>query len=402
MGKLSRALFCLGLVFAPWAGARAESTASWLSLPTGAKQAAFSGSMGALVDDVEALGVNPAGLADLSGNQISALHNQWAQNLTAEHLALGQGFGNAGIALGGDYFNFGQVPLYNLSSIGTPVANGTFSPLGMDFYAGGGMEMLPGLSLGADAKIIFQSLVSGSTSSAEAVDLGVLYRNRPTGLSGGLALLNLGTALEGADLPLALQLSAAYQIQVGIGHELSFGADGSLGLKDTNGSTVGAGAEYLYQGVVAIRAGYRLASYGQLDGLAGLSAGVGVHLGPAELSYALTTLGDLGMGHQVSLSYRFGSSPGKPLAAPTGLETGWDEGAMIFSWDHVRQIGVAGYNFYLKRPQDSDFKKMNEKPIEENTVTLDHAKSGVAYRLGVTTVDRDGHESDMAQLTLSP
>ncbi len=48
--------------------------------------------------------------------------------------------------------------------------------------------------------------------------------------------------------------------------------------------------EYWYRGTVALRAGYRLAGYGNLQGLAGLSAGVGVKLEQAELDYALTTL----------------------------------------------------------------------------------------------------------------
>ena len=403
----SVAKFCLvvlgsGFFLSLSAGSWADTTASWLDIPSGAKQAAFSGSLGALVDDVEALRVNPAGLADLSGDQVIALHNQWAQNLTMEHFAYGHGFGTSGIALGGDYINFGQVALYDLSPLGAPQANGTFSPLGMDFYAGAGLEVAPGLSLGAEGKILFQSLVSGTTSSAEAIDLGILYRHRPTGLSGGLALLNLGTTLDGADLPLALHLSAAYQTELAVGHEIALGADGGLALNDKNGSTVSVGAEYLYQGLAALRVGYRLISSGQLGGLSGLSAGVGLNLGPTEWSYALTTLGELGVGHQVSLSYRFGSAGQRPLTAPTGLVKGWEDGKIILSWDPAREVGVAGYNFYLKKPKDQTFKKVNARPLQDNTVTLEHIKNGVTYQFGITTVTRDGRESSMSTLTMEP
>ena len=392
----------LGLGFSLCRGAWAETTASWLNLPSSARQAAFSGALGALADDLDALGVNPAGLAAQGGPEISVLHNQWAQNLSVEHLALGRGFGTWGAALGGDYYNFGSVPLYDLTPLGTPVSNGTFTPLAMDFAAGAGLEIFPGMSLGADAKIIFQSLVNGVTSSGEAVDLGFLYRNRPSGLSVGMAMLNLGSAMDGADLPLGVHLSAAFQNQLAIGHEISLGAEGGLGLADGGHFTFGAGAEYWYQWVVALRAGYRAASYGNLEGLAGLSAGVGVKLGQAELSYALTTLGDLGMGHQVSLSYLFESEGFRTPSAPAGLEAGMEDGKMELSWEAVREIGVVGYNFYLKRPGEKDFKKISSNPLRENSVSLARIKMGKTYQFGVTTVGRDGRESAMSILALTP
>src|SRR5580692_6075261 len=153
--KLAVLLAFLGLVPVT---VRAQVAASWLLIPTSAGQAALSGAMGALVDDVDALGVNPAGLAELSGNEAELLHNIWAQNLTVEHLAYGHGFGNWGLALSGDYFNFGQVNFYSLGSSGTPVANGGFSPMGLDLYAGLGLVLAPGFELGLDGKFIMENL----------------------------------------------------------------------------------------------------------------------------------------------------------------------------------------------------------------------------------------------------
>src|SRR5580692_9598974 len=129
MKKMTIAVLFILLGLAPLA-AHADEAASWLLIPTSTKQAALAGAMGSLVDDVDSLGVNPAGLAELSGHEAELLHNIWAQNLTVEHLAYGHGFENWGFALSGDYFNFGQVNFYSISG-GAPVANGSFTPVGL-------------------------------------------------------------------------------------------------------------------------------------------------------------------------------------------------------------------------------------------------------------------------------
>lgn len=377
----------------------AGTTAAWLGLPGGTRQAAFSGSLGALAEGVDAAGANPAGLTGTRGGEISLLHDQWAQDLSVEHLAYAQGFESVGFAVAGDYLNFGQVPLYDIGPSGNPQATGAFSPLAMDLYGAAAVELFRGLSLGAGGKMILQSLESGVTSSAPALDLGVKYRNASTGLALGLALMNLGGTLDGAPLPLSLDIAGACQVWAGFGQEVNLGAGCSLGLNDRNGNTVSLGAEYLHRGLGAVRAGYRFASYGNLQGLAGLSGGVGVHLGPAELAYSLTTLGDLGAGHQISLSYRFGGGSG-PLPAPSGLTSGWEEGKMLLAWEPVREREAVGYNLYMKGPNDSEFKKKNARPLEENGVTLKRMKRGAAYTIGITTVGRDGKESAMSILTV--
>ena len=373
--------------------------ASWLGIPSSARQAALSGALGGLSDDADALGINPAGLASLKGYEINALHNQWAQNLTVEHLALGQGLDKAGWALGGDFVNFGQVDLYGITS-GAPVANGTFSPSGLDLYGGAGLEISNGLSLGVDVKYIQESLQTNTGSSAFAADFGLGLLPSTDGLSFGLALLNLGSNLESTALPLSLDLSGAFRMNLSQDHNLNLGVDGKWGLSDINGSTASLGAEYWYHDTLALRVGYRLASFGTLQGLAGLSAGVGVKLTDLELSYALTTLGDMGTGHQISLSYRFGS-PEKPVSTvPTGLSGEREDGQATVTWREPSPEKVAGYNCYLKKPGSGEFKLITGKPITDMNLTLKHLKSKKDYVVGVTAVGKDGKESDMAQTTL--
>src|SRR5580692_13104736 len=61
MNKMKNAILLVLLGLVPLAS-RADESASWLLFPTSTRQAALSGAIGALVDDVDALGVNPAGL----------------------------------------------------------------------------------------------------------------------------------------------------------------------------------------------------------------------------------------------------------------------------------------------------------------------------------------------------
>ena len=86
---------------------------------------------------------------------------------------------------------------------------------------------------------------------------------------------------------------------------LTFAMDGDVILDDTGLSTLSAGGEYWYHQLLAVRAGYKFAPYGSLDGVRGLSAEAGVRLNSFELDYALTTLGDLANTHQLSLLTRF-------------------------------------------------------------------------------------------------
>jgi hypothetical protein len=104
---------------------------------------------------------------------------------------------------------------------------------------------------------------------------------------------------------MSLDVTGAFKNELGKGHQLILAADGNINLRTSNGSTAGAGAEYWYQGLVALRTGYRFAPYGNLSGLAGYSAGVGIKLGKTELAYAMTTLGDFGTGNQISIKTGF-------------------------------------------------------------------------------------------------
>ena len=287
--------------------------ASWLKVPGSAEAAGMGGAFSAVGQDVNALSSNPAGLALLDAPQLALMHNLWVQDLTTEHLAYGQAFPDlrGGAALGLDYVNFGSVDKYNVVS-GVPVSAGSYSPMAFALTAGYGRELVAGLYAGLDLQALSQSL-STNSSFTVAGDLGFLYQVPQQGPKFSLVLSHLGGNLDQASLPTQLRLGASYMKGFGLSgsaadkvvpHQVTATVEGNLDLAGMDLSSFTLGGEYWYKQLLAVRAGYHFAAYGDLTGLAGLTLGAGVRYKDFELDYALTTLGDLGATHQLSLLTR--------------------------------------------------------------------------------------------------
>lgn len=311
--KKSLILLALALhPFALWAASVNEGS-SWLKVPGSAEAAGMGGAFSAVGQDVNALSSNPAGLALLDGPQLALMHDLWVQDLTTEHLAYGQAFPDlkGGGALGLDYVNFGSVDKYNVVA-GVPVAAGSYSPSAFALTAGFASELTPGLFAGVDLQALSQNL-SANSSFTVAGDLGFLYRLTKDGINFSMVLSHLGGNLDQASLPLQLRLGTSYSKAFGepgtalektIPHRITATLEGNLDLSGMDLSSFTLGGEYWYKGLLAARLGYHFAAYGDLTGLAGLTLGAGIRYKDFELDYALTTLGDLGATHQLSLLTR--------------------------------------------------------------------------------------------------
>jgi outer membrane protein OmpA-like peptidoglycan-associated protein len=70
-----------------------------------------------------------------------------------------------------------------------------------------------------------------------------------------------------------------------------------------NGPSLHVGAEYLPVPELAVRLGYQTGpqDLGTLGALSGLTAGLGVNVGPLSLDYAITPYGKLGIAHRIGL-----------------------------------------------------------------------------------------------------
>ncbi|HEY5038750.1 MAG TPA: PorV/PorQ family protein, partial [bacterium] len=278
----------------------------------------MGGAYAAVADDVNALEINPAGLAGIKESQITFQHSFWAQDLSMEHLAYGQSLSKkSGLGFGVDYMNLGSVDKILIGPSG-PVGNGSYSPMALNVSGGFGTVLLDHLKVGATVKFLMQNIQTTSSATA-AIDGGLIYSIPRSGFSFAIVMNNLGGTLDTDSLPLQLTLGAAFKTIIGKDKSVSKSAssssvprnvltlstEGDLTLNDMGLSNYRVGAEYWYNQQIAAQVGYRFAPYGDLAGVRGFACGVGFRLQKWEVSYALTTQGDMGSTHQISLMTRF-------------------------------------------------------------------------------------------------
>lgn len=279
-------------------GAGAQA-APWLKLPNNARSAALGEAGVALADTVDAASQNPAGLAQLTGQQLSFMHNAYIMDSAMEHVAYGlKATENLGLAISLDYLNFGKIDKYLVDN-NQLVAAGSFNPSGLHVDLGAGYG-LGAFSLGVNAKMVSQTF-EGSGGSAFGADLGALWKQGETGLSLGAALQNFGSQLDGANLPMGVRAGGAYRLGLGSG-VAALAADLSVPSADTAASVFGAGLEFTGAELYALRAGYKAAGNG---GAGGFTLGGGLRYNIAQLDYAFNSVGELGNAHQVSALIRF-------------------------------------------------------------------------------------------------
>ena len=277
-----------------------SQAAPWLGLSNNARNAAMGGAGVAVADDVNAASLNPAGLAQLKGQEVSLMHKAYVLDSSIEHLGYGLGLNDhLGVALSLDYMNYGSVDKFSLDATNKLVASGSFNPSSYHVDLGSGYA-IGALSAGLNLKVVGQSLDGGSSTSAFAVDLGTMWKTEG-GFSLGLALQDLGSQLDGANLPTAVRLGGAYRLGLG-DNGLTLAADLAAPEADSSASTLGLGLEFNGHDAYALRAGYLAAGNG---GASGLTLGAGLGYKILHLDYAFSAVGVLGNSNQISALLQF-------------------------------------------------------------------------------------------------
>lgn len=302
-GRLLAILALAALAAAParlLAGDRLASrnAMSFLLLGAGPRAMAMGEAFTGLADDVTALSWNAAGLAHLSDPEIFFMHNQWIANLKQEFLAGAVPLWGGCAAAQAAYLNSD----IQLRRDGDGLITGSgFNPYSLSAGLAFGLPVGRDFAAGASLNYAREQLDDASYQSAYA-DLGAMFR--PTGAwwSVGAAVQNLGLPVAGYSLPLTLRVGVAGRF---FSDQLNFTADAARTLPGW--FRYGVGAEYWYRNLIALRAGYLYRpEFEGLDRLSGLRAGLGFNIQGYQLDYALSPLGDLGLGHRVSFTYFFG------------------------------------------------------------------------------------------------
>jgi hypothetical protein len=292
-----------------------SQTATWLNLPDSPRTAAMGDASVALGGDVNTLSVNPAGLSDLGGQQLSLMEDSDVQNMSFEHIAYGLDLGPAdGVAVSVDYMNYGSIAEYEQQN-GLLVPNGTVQPYGLGVDLGYG-HAIGDFSVGGTVQLVTENLGVGENSTVGG-DLGLQWRHQaPSGWAAGLAVRNFGAQLDDSDLPTVYQAGVAYYQSLLAGEQgLNFTADAAVPTAEVNAESLSFGAEYTGYSLWAIRAGYRFIGN---NGVGGLSVGGGLKYRGIAIDYAFVNGGVLGNANLISLSILL---PSSAIPAPTPLPT---------------------------------------------------------------------------------
>jgi long-subunit fatty acid transport protein len=293
---------CAGAALAVLTGpacAQSVGGAASLMISPGARADGMGRSFVSLADDGTAVWWNPAALAYTKNRNLSAMHAQLVPELASdvyyEYLGYTQyleGWGGLGFSI--VYLTYGK-------QIATDEGGqelGTFSSFEVSPSVAYGTELMENLAVGINLKFVHIDLAPKwatlegipGKGNTFAVDLGVLFTAMDQRLAVGGIFQNLGPKIAYIDEDQADPLSR--NLKVGLSYLVFRRGDSHLvGSFDVNKPMVywedepiyNGGAEYRFNDLLAVRAGYVYDDQGTIKGP---TFGIGLALGPYSFDYA--------------------------------------------------------------------------------------------------------------------
>ncbi|HAI86643.1 MAG TPA: hypothetical protein DCL63_06620 [Firmicutes bacterium] len=290
--KTTALVLALALAFtlAPAAARAADDgvgTAASLDIGMGARALGMGGAHIAVADDAAAIYYNPAGLALVSGRNVTSLYT--SQFGAAGYVALGYAQKNIGVGL------------LRLDASGIEETDefanvtGVFGVTDLAAIVGYGATVFSNLSLGASAKL-YQQTLPENTGRGVTFDAGAILSL----IDGKLRLGAVGRNLIGS-LKYTSGETDPFDRSFGVGvafcpiENLTIAGDAVL----KGGFTGKLGAEYRFK-QIAVRAG---GSFG--GGQTSITAGAGFGLPGFSIDYAYQTHNVLPDSHRLSLCVKF-------------------------------------------------------------------------------------------------
>jgi len=286
----------------------------------------MAGAFVAVPGDIHNLAYNPAGLTELEPKRHgTATYLNHLLDFQSGFLAYAQPFQKGTIAAGLHFFDYGQLEGKNTS--GEPTGN--FGANSVAFSVGYAKKffdsgVLKNLLLGGNGKFIrFQ--IDNFTSTALALDLGMIYMIPSQQLNIGLAVFNWGTTTSAFietkdDLPLNYQIGISkklahlplmYSISLVKFNDEDFDVHvGGIDDIQINGLDLRLGGEFTLTEQLFLRLGYNTVGQDQKvdtgkDRLAGVSLGLGFKVNSIDVDYSFSSFGEVGSLNRVTLIGRF-------------------------------------------------------------------------------------------------
>jgi Uncharacterised protein family (UPF0164) len=167
------------------------SGAQFLKIGAGARPTAMGDAFVGIADDVNAVYYNPAGLANISNPELTAMHTQWLQGLNYDFGAFAYPTDFGAFA-----FSAATLKVDDLQKRSVDEGDqGTFESLDAAYGLTYSKNITPLLSLGLTGRYIHEELDTAKATSWSG-DIGVLKRfvNRPITI--GLAMRHMGPGIK--------------------------------------------------------------------------------------------------------------------------------------------------------------------------------------------------------------
>lgn len=277
-----------------------KSVFQFVRIGVGARQTAMGEAATATAADVNAAFWNPAGITGIGQAQASFTYTDWLVDLKYLCGAAAVRWNDVGVFA----VNYGTLGYGDLAEAVVSIPGGGNDTRTGNTFTGGDLvmglsfarEFTDRLSIGVSVKYLQEKLYVYK-ADAVAYDVGTTYDTGFRGLRLAMSAQNFGPTVswlahgsqeEGYDLPLTFRIGSSINVidndngLIGLGetHRLILAADAVHG--NDIGDRVQFGGEYVFDGMLALRGGYRLnADEGRL------SLGLGLAVAVAEMHLRL-------------------------------------------------------------------------------------------------------------------
>ena len=262
------------------------TAAPFLKIGVGARAVALGGNFTAVANDVSAMYWNPAGISEISNTSMAATHTSWFAGISHDVVQMAVPIGVfSAIGLELIYLSSGDI---EQTTIEEQDGNGIFYDVtDLALALAYAMKLTDRFAVAVKGKLIRQTIYN-ENASAFAFDFGTIYRTEFNGLRIGMNLANFGGSMTmtGNDLlevkedPITGQqieynlkteswpLPIVFRVGIAIDifgekeaifqnrmNRITLAIDGNH--PNDNYETIGAGIEYEWNGILALRLGYK-------------------------------------------------------------------------------------------------------------------------------------------------
>ncbi len=271
---------------------------SFLKIGQGSRAVSMGEAYSVIGSEPYVMYYNPAGLARSTNTQAVFSHREWLQSSKSEFLGASSRIGDVAIGFGMHSVSVSDI---ELRSVPGPALS-TFDAKNVAIGLALAMDVSPELSLGVTGNYLYEKILIDE-ASGYGLNFGAIYKT-PWNVNLGLAINNLGSMnelnTEASVLPTTFRFGGAYQFPVEQFHGNVITSAEIVSIKDEGKAHLHVGAEFEYQEMFAIRAGYE-SGYESKD----LTTGIGFKYSLFKFDYAFVPESDFGSSHTFTVGVAF-------------------------------------------------------------------------------------------------